>query len=146
MNENKSIKKSWNPKVITLLVILLLLMLAAFFNGVMDVLQFRYSRSVFSDTKHGTYYNPRLSWKNKWKDGDHIKGEAYPGSSTVFVLFTDAWHLAQFFMFTCFEVALLFLLYKLYKFKWYWLLSIFLGMKIIFGVTFEIFFKYLLIT
>ena len=123
-----------------------LFMLGAFFNSIMDTLQFRYSGSVFAGHGYDDFFNPHISWKNKWKDGNPAQGEAYPGSSTVFVLFTDAWHLAQFLMFTCFELAVLLLLYINYRLKWYTLLSLFLGMKILFGLTFEIFFKYLLIT
>jgi hypothetical protein len=123
-----------------------LLMLAALFNSVMDVLQFRYSESVFAkQTQHDSFLNPSISWRNKWANGDPAQGEAYPGSSTVFVLFTDGWHLAKFFMLTCFEVAILLLLYQLYRFKWYSMIMIFLGMKILFGLTFEPFFKYGLI-
>lgn len=145
MTKEQTIQKKWKPEFTTLLVVMILFIFAAAFNGVMDVLQFRYSRSVFASEEHAQYFNPDLSWRNKWKEGDHKKGEAYPGSSTVFVLFTDAWHLAQCLMFTCFELAVLFLLYKLYKFKWYWLLAIFLGMKVVFGLTFGIFFDHLLL-
>ena len=135
-----------NSKTRTLISLLILLLLAAFFNSIMDVLQFRYSQSIFANqTKHESFLNPSVSWRNKWADGDPAQGEAYPGSSTVFVLFTDCWHLAQFLMFTCFEVIILLLLYRLYKFKWYLIVMIFFGMKILFGLTFEVFFSYFLI-
>jgi hypothetical protein len=129
-----------------IIIVILLFMSGAFFNSIMDVLQFRYEKSIFKNNVNQQFFNPKISWRNKWKDGDPEKGEAYPGSSTVFVLFTDAWHLAQFLMFTCFEVAVIFLLYKLYRFNWYILTLIFLGMKVLFGMTFELFFKYLLIS
>jgi hypothetical protein len=129
-----------------IIIVILLFMSGAFFNSIMDVLQFRYEKSIFKNNVNQQFFNPKISWRNKWKDGDPEKGEAYPGSSTVFVLFTDAWHLAQFLMFTCFEVAVIFLLYKLYRFNWYILALIFLGMKVVFGMTFELFFKYLLIS
>lgn len=35
------------------------------------------------------------TWKNKWKNGYKDQGEKFPGSSTVFVAFTDFWHLMQ---------------------------------------------------
>ncbi len=34
-----------------------------------------------------------LSWKNKWKNQDRKQGEAFWGSSSWFVSFTDGWHL-----------------------------------------------------
>lgn len=39
------------------------------------------------------YWNPAISWKNKYKDGDFLRGEKFPGSSTIFVSTTDAKHL-----------------------------------------------------
>lgn len=40
-----------------------------------------------------SYWHKNKSWKNKWKNGDKKQGEKFLGSSTIFVLFTDAWHL-----------------------------------------------------
>lgn len=48
----------------------------------------------------GDFWNKSVSWRRKWKDGNPDKGEAFLGSSTVFVMFTDGWHLAQFFCYT----------------------------------------------
>lgn len=36
------------------------------------------------------------SWRNKYKNGDPKQGERFWGSTTVFVMFTDAWHLFTF--------------------------------------------------
>lgn len=48
------------------------------------------------------------SWVRKWKNGDPRQGEAFPGSSTFFVAFTDGWHLAQmFFLETLFVIIAL---------------------------------------
>ena len=41
--------------------------------------------------------NPKLSWMNKWKNKDYKQGEKFIGSSTVFVMFTDLWHLCHIF-------------------------------------------------
>ena len=59
---------------------------AGAFKGTADYLQFHYSGQ-------NTWLNPDLSWRNKWKNGDPSHGEKFPGSSTVFVCFTDGWHL-----------------------------------------------------
>lgn len=63
---------------------------AALCKSIMDKIQFHFNESVFNKLK---WFNPAESWKNKWKDGDKSKGEAFLGSSTIFVMFTDAWHL-----------------------------------------------------
>lgn len=40
------------------------------------------------------YWDNSISWQNKWRNGDPQQGEAFPGSSTVFVWTTDALHLS----------------------------------------------------
>ena len=55
-------------------------------KGTADFLQFHY-------TGNSKFWNPDLSWQNKWKNGDPSQGEKFPGSSTIFVTFTDGWHL-----------------------------------------------------
>jgi hypothetical protein len=60
----------------------------------MDTLVFSFPSSKF---KNLHAWNPVVSWRNKWKNGDPRQGERFLGSSTVFVFLTDAWHLSQFF-------------------------------------------------
>ncbi|MGH1362988.1 MAG: hypothetical protein ACRBF0_05475 [Calditrichia bacterium] len=43
------------------------------------------------------FWDNRLAWRNKWKDGDPANGPAFPGASTVFVTFMDGWHVVKFF-------------------------------------------------
>ena len=57
-------------------------------EGVMDYLQFRYD----GESK---FWNPELSWVNKWKDRDPRKGERFFLSSTALVFLTDGWHLMK---------------------------------------------------
>ncbi len=40
------------------------------------------------------FWDNSISWQNKWRNGDPQQGEAFPGSSTVFVWSTDALHLS----------------------------------------------------
>ncbi len=77
--------------------ILLLIFIAGMAKGVSDTLQFHYSQSVFSTFKnHEQYWNPAISWKNKYKDYDHNNtSEAFLFSRSLLVWLTDAWHLAQ---------------------------------------------------
>lgn len=71
-----------------------LLVVAAFAKAVMD----RSSEGApFIWGGSSSYWSKSESWTRKWKHGDRNLGEAFPGSSTVFVFITDAWHLAQFF-------------------------------------------------
>ena len=66
--------------------------LAGVAEAVMDILQFKFMESVFKN-KNQMFWNPQLSWQNKWKDGCPKFGPKFFGSTTVFVFVTDAWHL-----------------------------------------------------
>lgn len=59
------------------------------FDGVMDYLQFHYS-------KPNQFWNPDISWTNKYKNHDPAQGEKFPGSTSVFVWTQDGWHLCKF--------------------------------------------------
>jgi hypothetical protein len=79
------------------MIILTFLSLVGFFEAVMDKIQFHYNKSIFRNFKNQQFWNPKISWKNKWKNGDKNNGEKFPFSSTIFVFTTDAWHLGKFF-------------------------------------------------
>lgn len=70
---------------------LILLILAGVAKAVMDAVA--HGKFVH---KGSAWLDPLQSWKNKWKNGDPKQGEAFPGSSTVFVFVTDGWHFFQF--------------------------------------------------
>ncbi len=82
---------------------------AAVCEGVMDTLQFHYMRSVFHQFSNKTFWDPTISWRNKYRDGDPAAGPRFPGSITVFVGLTDAWHLFKLLrnVFVCLAVFLL---------------------------------------
>jgi hypothetical protein len=50
----------------------------------------------YASPKYDWWYMNR-SWRLKWKNGDPLQGERFWGSSRWAVMFTDFWHLAQFF-------------------------------------------------
>ena len=60
---------------------------AGIFEGVMDGLQFHYD-------KPDQFWNPAISWKNKYKNHDPLQGETFAGKYMVFT--TDGWHLMKF--------------------------------------------------
>lgn len=66
--------------------------LAAMCNAVMDKLSHHYSTSIF--VKYDPqFWNPKVSWKNKYKNGRKSLGPAFFLSTGILVAFTDAWHL-----------------------------------------------------
>lgn len=56
------------------------------FEGVMDHLQFHYG-------KQSQFWNPKISWLNKYRDWDVSKGLTFRGRFLVFT--TDGWHLMK---------------------------------------------------
>lgn len=70
----------------------LFIMIAGCFESLMDLLQFRWNevKIFFGNEK---FFNPKISWVNKWKNGDKAQGEKFLFSSTILVGLTDGWHL-----------------------------------------------------
>lgn len=109
---------------------------AAACNAVMDTLQFRYKKSIFSKWNE-QFWNGAVSWKNKYKDYDNGDERAkFPFAKTALVGLTDGWHLFQFLMFTFFTMAavpftLPFLIWLGYT----------LGLRLTIGLVFTLFFE-----
>lgn len=115
-----------------MIVTLSLVAVSGFAKAIQDTLTFHFSSSVF---KNLPAWNPILSWRNKWKNGDPLQGERFLGSSTVFVFVTDPWHLAQFIRINCLFASMLFIPEQV-------LLSVVLA-RVVFGISFELFFRIL---
>lgn len=138
--------------IILILAILALSILAGVADGTRDVLSFRYDRSVFpqgpGERLLGAgemFWNPDISWRNKWKNGDPGQGERFPGSSTVFVFLTDGWHMLQFLMLTFFQLAIALPVVMLLRLRWWWVLVAVIPLKFAFSAGFTLMFSWLLI-
>lgn len=89
--------------------------MAGFFNSIMDILFTNYSGSVFALLDKPLFWNPQVSWKNKWaqpypqppENKWYYFGfippykERFAYSSTIFVFLTDGWHLSKALMLLC---------------------------------------------
>jgi hypothetical protein len=131
--------------LIDFLIMAALILLAGAANAVMDSLQFHYEKSIFplgpNDKLLGKkrhWWDPRVSWRNKYKDGISSRGPAFLGSTTVFVSITDAWHLAQEIMLAAFALAIAWPIAR--DMKWWGILLVFLAVRVLFGTTFNIFY------
>lgn len=86
----------------------ILLAYAGLSASVMWTIQFRWERSVFAHIKEDSpaflWFSP-LGWRLKYKDQDPKKGPAFPGSTTIFVFLTDAFHFFQFIFYTSIDLA-----------------------------------------
>ena len=92
--------------------------ISGYADGAADVMQFKYNRSVFPQHEgNESFWNPKLSWKNKYLNGNPDQGELFPLSTTLFVSLTDGWHLSKTIRncsWTCAIIS-----YKQPKKKWY---------------------------
>ena len=81
----------------------ILVALAAICNSIMDITSFHYDESIFSKF-NPQYWNPQISWKNKYIDGDVTKGmrKIFFGLFDYPTFLTDSWH--------CFKSLLIFLM------------------------------------
>jgi hypothetical protein len=91
-----------------MLILCSLICIAALCNAVMDVLNSRYDKSIFSLLPESlqSWCDPTISWVNKWKNGNPKYGDRFPLSSTMFVFVTDLWHCCKFIMLMCFFISI----------------------------------------
>ena len=115
------------------------IILASIFNAVMDILQYKYSQSVFNNLSN-KWWNPKISWKNKYKNGLKEQGPAFVGSTTIFVFITDAWHFFKTLMIMSFIFSVIFYtpITNHFIFDFIFLFSIF-------SIVFEIWYSFVLI-
>jgi hypothetical protein len=73
-----------------------LMAVSGYADGVAETVQFNYRgyKRVHPNTKE-QWSNPQVSWRNKWKNGDHLQGPAFPFSNNLFVGVTDVYHLGN---------------------------------------------------
>ncbi len=123
--------------------------LAGICKGVMDTLQFHFETSIFKD-KNPVFWNPKISWKNKYKNRDPEQGPRFPLSVTLLVFLTDGWHLFSTFSMACQRAALVALGSAFYAFSntplinflsW---LTVWAGLALIHSAGFHLFYSILL--
>lgn len=79
----------------------ILLALTGAFKGASNFLLFRITPE--SRLYLHPFWDPDVSWKNKWKNGNHEEGPRFLGSTTIFVALTDGWHLMEFLQWACIQ-------------------------------------------
>ena len=117
-----------------LLLSILFFILGAALDAAQDVLKSNFSTSKFKNL-NPKFWNPAESWVNKWANGSTTK-ERFPGSSTIFSAFTDAWHLLKFAMLLCLFSAIA--LWPLTNF----IISLII-LTVLWGIFFELFYRFL---
>ena len=127
----------------TIILILTCWALAATCNAVMDILAFKFKRSIFKNM-NAQYWNPAKSWRNKYKNKMAYQGSAFPGSTTTLSFVTDAWHLFQFLSNSFLALSVVVVFHDLFNLSIGENILVFLGLKLVWGITFEVFYSSLL--
>lgn len=113
--------------------------LASICEAVMDTLQFHYISSIFKNFENNVFWDPEVSWRNKYKDGDPKKGPKFLFSDTLFVGLTDAWHLFKLFRNLFIFLGVFFLLLQ---FTTFWVsVIVTIVLRLFFGFGFTIFYE-----
>jgi hypothetical protein len=68
---------------------------AGFFEGTAETLQFHYSEFENKTEANADFWNPELSWRNKYKGGLPENGAKHFGSTTFLAWTTDGYHLMR---------------------------------------------------
>lgn len=111
---------------------MLLLLFIGGAKGWSDTTNFHYSKAPAFMQKKPTYWKMSESWKNKYKNRDISQGEAFLGSTTIFVALTDGWHLLQELMLWAIAGMSIYFL----RVKWYYLLLYLLLARMMIGLGF----------
>lgn len=128
---------------------IILVGIAGIAEAVMDKLIFHYEISIFEKLKNKKYWNPKISWENKYKED--LKTPKFIGSTTIFVFLTDAWHFFKFIRTLLLFIGLIIIGFNtsvlILCFSYGILIDILLVLvfpiiaRIVFGLLFQYFFK-----
>lgn len=112
-----------------------LIVIAAAANGIMDDLTFHFHDTVFANFNH-QFWNPSISWENKNAFADNYILDAL--MRTVFVSFTDGWHLMKEIMISSLLMATVLMMYVITekRIEWRTFASLFLGFRFAFALGF----------
>ena len=123
-----------------------LIFIAGAANGIMDDLQFHYADTVFAKFENQRFWNPEISWTNKYahdKEGVIIKPlkPAFIGSTTFLVSLTDAWHLFKLIYNGSLRLCIVLLFWFAYEQrlgKWYEIILLWSGLAILQSLFFHL--------
>lgn len=117
-----------------------LITIAGAANGIMDRIQHHYY--TMPESWNEQFWNPKESWRNKWKNGDHTQGEKFLFSSTFLVGLTDGWHLMKSIMLSAIALSITLLLtVDLFSSNIVNKVIVFLVVRTLFGIGFRLFYR-----
>lgn len=132
-----------------LIIIISIILLSILFicKAIKDIIQFDYDNSIFNNQTgfNCRWWNPELSWINKYQRGDRtFTKEKFLGSTTIFVFVTDAWHFFGFIQHNCIISIFILLVSVSLNLDWYYWIAIYLGLYITGTSVFNLFYEIIL--
>jgi hypothetical protein len=121
------------------LIVVILILLSGICKGIQDQTMFHWGLSWTKYLK-GLFWNPLISWKNKYKNGDPKQGPKFWGSTTFLVGVTDAWHLFGGIGRILDRTIVVLVYASLTDFKWYIYVLIWIGLFIFYTIGFKLFY------
>lgn len=72
-------------------------LMSGMLDGTIESISFHYQSGFKSrfPNANNQFWNPELSWRNKYKNGDPAQGPKFTGSTTVFAFTGDAYHMLR---------------------------------------------------
>lgn len=113
---------------------LILIIIAGAAKGLMDRIRFHWGEAPEWMREKSRYWNPDISWRNKYHNGIPSNGSKFPMSTTLLVSLTDGWHLLQMIFLTSMSLSIAVLS------NYHWVLS-YVVIRLVFGLFFTIFYK-----
>jgi hypothetical protein len=132
-------------EVLLIVLFFILIIISGASEAVMDKLQFHWERSIFpvNPIKYQPYFwDPKISWKNKWSDHTYKKPK-FLGSTTLFVFTTDAWHLFKFIRNTSIFLAMFCGMF-IYDLSFLYIMIMVVSGRALYGCSFVLFFNKIL--
>lgn len=114
-----------------------LMFTAGLSNGVSDAIQHKYDQTVFANWNNDQYWNPDLSYRNKYRSWPDDRRAAFPGAKTWLVWTTDAWHLTKTIQLKSVQAAIVTYRRGGEERKWWWPLADIGISSILFSVGFH---------
>ncbi len=117
------------------------LALSGVFKAFTDKISFHYDKSFFRKW-NPKFWDPRISWRNKYAEGEFPLKEKFFGSSTVFVCFTDGWHLLRALDSISLVAGFFFLGTAVAEYKMLLAIFMYVGALTLRNIVFETFFRF----
>ena len=113
-----------------------LLILSGLSKAVKDTIEHHYLISIFQKL-NPFFWNPSLSWLNKYKNKDQKQGPAFWGSTTFLVWITDGWHLLDMIQALCWQFTLSFWICMSLALPWWYIPIFIICIKTFYDIAFH---------